>query len=133
MTNFSIGWALAFIANDCPIKQSDGLILKDEDKKKFNTIKDRFFDLKNKPDEMDKIISTVPQKCCPPGAPFLKNNTDFFIAFIILSENNKNDIKSTPQLIKHLNDCYWCFENYNNFIRDFYYTSQKLMGEYIND
>ncbi len=133
ITTLSIGQALAIIIHDRQNKHIDYLKLNNQDKDYINTIKDRYLDLDNKPDELEKIINTVPGEDCPADMPFLKNNTDFFIAYIILSEKNQKNLNTTPHFIKHLNDCYWCFKNYNKFIREFYFTTQKIKGEVKNE
>jgi len=125
----STGQALAIIVQDTQNIHTDHVKINDEDKEYFQQIKDRYVELTNNPVESAKIINTVPLKGCPAGKPFLENNTDFFIAYIILSENNNKNLNTTPQLIRHLNDCYWCFKDYNNFIKDYYYTSQRYKGE----
>lgn len=122
----SIGQVLAVILYEIQNKNINHLKLNEEDKEFFYKIKNRYHELNNQPGMPEKIINTVPRAGCSADKPFLKNNTEFFIAYIILSDNNQKNLNTTPHLIQHLNDCYWCFESYNNFIRDFYYATQKI-------
>jgi len=124
----SIGQALAYAIADIQDIRMENLKINSKSKDYLNKIKERYLILKNSPKELENIIDIVPRTCCPSDIPFLKNNSDFFIAFLLLCENNKKNLNTSPHFIKHLNDCYWCFKSYNKFIRDFYYTSQKIKG-----
>lgn len=64
----------------------------------------------------------IPTTSCPMDCVFLqKEPLFFFLHFLQGYAVNLNET-STKQFIKHLNDCYPCFEAYSAVFREYYQT-----------
>ena len=70
-------------------------------------------------------IDSIPTGCCLSASPFLKENGAFFISHILLDNPLPEQNKDKP-FIKHLNDCFWCFQIYSTVFRDYYWQRQKI-------
>ncbi|HPG40846.1 MAG TPA: hypothetical protein PLP19_18530 [bacterium] len=124
----SIGRVLAHINFDDRNNGSSGIAGSYSGEPEFHNIKSRYIQLNSTPDLPLEIIRTIPQRCCFSDDAFLDKNADFFIAYYILSETGKINIATEGRLVKHLNDCYWCFITFNQFIRDYHLTLLQLQG-----
>jgi|GEM_PF-2203424 len=70
------------------------------------------------------LLSTdVPKHECHSATPYLADNSDFFLAHILIRKGN-----SGPEPpFKHLNDCFNCFEIYCQVMQDYYHTCQEII------
>ena len=71
-----------------------------------------------------RIAMEIPVSRCKVSQPFLQNADDFFITHLVLEPNGHREYYSS--LIKHLNDCYACFEIYSQVFKDYYHALQWL-------
>jgi len=126
--SYSIGRVLALINFDDRNNGSIGIAGINPGEPIFHSIRSRYIELSSEPALALKIIQTVPPRRCFSENVFLDENTDFFIAYYLLSETGKINIATEGRLVKHLNDCYWCFIAFNQFIRDYHLTLLQLQG-----
>jgi hypothetical protein len=78
------------------------------------------------PERLEAVWQAVPERCCNAEKPHLSGNQDFFLASLLLKPAAANDQRDNARLFKHLNDCFWCFEEFCLVMRDFYHQSQKF-------
>jgi hypothetical protein len=88
-------------------------------------LRERFTTLISQEQKKKEFIK-IPQHSCDSSAPFLANNEDFFLMMILLYNREEEINGSTDKFIKHLNECYWCFEIYQQVMRDYFHTLQIL-------
>lgn len=69
-----------------------------------------------------RLFNNIPEGMCYGGKPFLAENTDFFLALFL----NESEHAACSKLIKHLNDCYACFEIFTAIVRDYYRKYQEI-------
>lgn len=69
----------------------------------------------------------LPERCCEATSPFLVDNYDFFLRGIFFPARIETDDGYDTRLFKHLNDCYWCFDEFCQVMRDYYNKSQELL------
>jgi len=70
-------------------------------------------------------VDSIPTGCCVSTRPFLQENNAFFISHLLL-DNPLPEHDEIKPFIKHLNDCYWCFQIYSKVFRDYYWERQKI-------
>lgn len=58
------------------------------------------------------------------STPFLKENARFFVAHSLVEPRQKT--VENQDLIKHLNNCYFCFQIYSQFYKDFYQAKMEI-------
>ncbi len=121
----SIGKVLSII-QDAQIKEKSFLENYPESINYYNSLKARFNKFENDPNLTNSIFNSIPKQCCQANKSFLKDNDDFFIAYTVLSKKEDIHINNAKQFIHHLNNCYWCFIEYNQFINDEYFTNKGL-------
>jgi len=80
-----------------------------------------YFTLKN---QINDLHYNVPKYQCPSTATFLKDNTDFFIKYLILNDQSSQLTEEVQHVIKHINDCYWCFLEYSKIMKQ--YTTKMI-------
>lgn len=65
-------------------------------------------------------------RVCSADAPLLQKHQLLMATHIIFDKSSpKNDAYHQP-IIKHLNDCYWCFKYFSQVLRD-YHRARKLI------
>jgi hypothetical protein len=72
-------------------------------------------------------VSGLPEKECAQHGAYMEGNVDFFLDHL-LSRNREN---ACPGLIRHINDCYRCFEIYAGVMRG-YVLEQRTIRERQN-
>ena len=65
--------------------------------------------------ETDRPVPIIPGKECAQEGAYLEGNVDFFLDHLM----SRNLHTVCPKLIKHINDCYRCFEIYAGVMRGF--------------
>lgn len=123
-TNAELGKALAFIKNihELDIEKLEGL--SPAQKNYITQLHHRFVELSTS-DMRNEILETIPQHACLSDKPFLKDNKDFFISYLLLGPADEYE-EIHQDLLKHLNDCYWCFETFTQVLRDYFHSSRNL-------
>ena len=71
-------------------------------------------------------VVSIPTACCLSTSPFLQENDAFFISHLLLNNPLPEHDKKNKPFIKHLNDCYWCFQIYSKVFRDYFWERQKI-------
>lgn len=74
----------------------------------------------------EKIFNALPKYCCQTELPHLAENIDLFIARFLIYPEEVHKSKLCKKLSKHLNDCFRCFEEFCQVLRDYYHTTQEL-------
>ena len=70
----------------------------------------------------------IPSQPCMQEKHFLKENRDFFVHHFFFYEKDKNHMHTRKKLMKHLNNCYWCFCEYSDIFKDYFRMWQSLEG-----
>lgn len=80
-------------------------------------------------DALSGILDGIPEHPCHTESHFLEGNDDFFIASILKSSQDEG--MHCQRLIRHLNDCFLCFETYGEVMSDFLneYHGQRRQGD----
>jgi hypothetical protein len=65
--------------------------------------------------QTDGHVPAIPGKECAQEGAYLEGNVDFFLDHL----TSGNPLTICPELIKHINDCYRCFEIYACVMRGF--------------
>jgi hypothetical protein len=123
-TNATLGKALAFIRNihEMDVEKLEGLSI--VQKNYITQLHHRFVEL-SMPETKKSILENIPQHACLSDKPFLNDNKDFFISFLLLGPDDDNE-EIHKDLLKHLNDCHWCFEIFTQVLRDYFHSSRNL-------
>ena len=121
-----IGAALAYIKSTKDAKEINGKRISEQDFEYIRSLRNRFDYLAARGNE-EKIFQSIPENRCECTNQFLSGNVDFFLSFVLLDDDLKLE-KFSPRFIKHLNNCFWCFDIFTNVMREYYYTTQSLLG-----
>ncbi|MBN2000783.1 hypothetical protein JW935_24755 [candidate division KSB1 bacterium] len=73
-----------------------------------------------------KVLDSMPLVPCSPFNPYLDKNEDFFLAYLLLFNNEERMQEYHYLIFQHLNHCYWCFEIFYNTLKDYYNTNHLL-------
>lgn len=87
----------------------------------FYYVKEIYEDLKQ---NGAKELLVVPSTSCSTTESILQNNDRFFIGHTLIEPFQKK--LNHDRLIKHLNNCYKCFEIYSQFYKDYYQAYQEI-------
>lgn len=71
-----------------------------------------------------KDLLVIPSTSCSSKESVLLHNDRFFIGHTLI--NPALSKKKHDKLIKHLNDCFACFEIYSQFYKDYYLAYQEI-------
>ncbi len=88
--------------------------------------------LKNRLQKMElsqsapQILSAIPKHECHSASPYLANNSDFFLAQLIMRKKHNPRSIDFEQPFKHLNFCFQCFEIYCQVMQD--YIRERIQG-----
>jgi hypothetical protein len=82
--------------------------------KKMKTLSDMFHEREHLK-QADRRVPVIPGKECMGESAYLEGNVDFFLDHLM----SRNSQMICPGLIKHINDCYRCFEIYASVMRGF--------------
>ncbi|MFQ5708741.1 MAG: hypothetical protein ACE5HO_14895 [bacterium] len=119
----TLGRALAILKNNGSPEAVQSTISSQE-AKLFQSLRDRRESLLAAPEEVERVLQSIPPHCCREEQPRLHENTDFFVAYVLIEPRNGRNDNHYLRLMKHLNDCYRCFEEYSAILRDYYNQSQ---------
>ncbi len=72
---------------------------------------------------------SFPMHSCSGEAPLLLNNADFFIAHICICPKLHLGQDCCARVFQHLNECYPCFEEFCNVMREYCRKSQELKSK----
>jgi len=72
------------------------------------------------------VSLTIPKGSCTQENHFLKDNSRFFVHHFFFYKDGKTHKKLKQKIMKHLNNCYWCFCEYSSFFRDYFYTLESF-------
>lgn len=89
-------------------------------------IEKRFNDITSSKYDMLLNIN-IPDGSCFVDRPFLENNIDFFLLYLGIVCSPNNGTIDCSRLMKHLNDCYRCFDVYCNTIQEFLLEKEQLL------
>jgi hypothetical protein len=69
-----------------------------------------------------QVCEQLSEYRCQTDFPFLRGNTDFFLAFLFLTSDNLTN--ECEKFFKHLNNCYQCYEEFTEVMR-YYFNRLK--------
>jgi hypothetical protein len=122
-----LGKSLAIIGNrenkSSPDLLSDG---KSNQKNVVENIEKRLKIINSSKSSMFININ-IPNESCLIENPFMENNIDFFLLYLGIAICPNNKCIDCNKLIKHLNDCYRCFDLYCNTIREYLLEKERLL------
>lgn len=72
---------------------------------------------------------SFPMHSCSGESPLLLNNEDFFIAHICICPKLHLGQGCCTRVFQHLNECYPCFEEFCNVMREYCRKSQELKSK----
>lgn len=122
-STLDLGQALAYVRTVLDINSEETEGLTQQQKSYITFVNDRYIELSSKP--QDNIFATIPRCACNSDRPFLSENMDFFISFLLIGIDEADE-KGRSKLTKHLNDCFWCFELFTDVLRDYFFESEKI-------
>ncbi|MFQ5753726.1 MAG: hypothetical protein ACE5HI_17185 [bacterium] len=74
----------------------------------------------------ESIFAALPEPCCQTEKPHLAENAELFIVHFLMYPEDDHKSKHCKRLANHLNDCFRCFEEFCQVLRDYYYKNQEL-------
>ena len=89
------------------------------------TVKGRL-DFLNSSDRNDLSGIAVPDRSCLVDRPFLDGNVDFFLLYFGISRLAQTGCINCVKLMKHLNDCYRCFDAYCSTLQEYFLEKERL-------
>lgn len=82
--------------------------------------------VQSKTEKAREMLTSFPNRICRADHPHLQKH-DASLASHIIAENSLPDQdEHKGNLIKHLNDCYWCFKHYSQTIKDYHWARQEI-------
>ena len=124
-SSMELGQALAYIRNVLNFSGDELEGLSAQQRTYITNVHHRFVELSS--NRQDDVYTKIPHCSCPSDKPFLTENMDFFISFLLIGIDEADE-KSHAKLTKHLNDCFWCFELFTDVVRDYFHASQKFIN-----
>jgi hypothetical protein len=126
----TLGQALAFAAaNFCGVKFDPTIYLSDSDNELVKDLQNKWIHIESTNGHQSILTNAFHPPCgrdCT-EEPCLKNNPDFFVSFLI--DNLRcNSARSDFTVAQGLNDCFRCFEIFNDVARDFCLSFFALKG-----
>lgn len=120
-----LGAALAYIKLNKYPNKIKGKELSDQDIKYIQSLRTRYEYLLTR-GSVEKVFQSIPKYSCESTSQYLAGNVDFFISYVLLSDEQELLEKFSTSILKHLNDCFWCFDYFTDVMREFYQTTQKF-------
>lgn len=125
--DFSLGHALAYVKlNSQSLSKLSLLSLSDQDI--VNRLSKRVDEFRKTEGDIDKYLS-LPEHACNTQNFFLCDNEDFFIMRLIVFPEEKKKSKLCWNLTRHLNDCFNCFIEFTEVMRDYYHKINELSSQ----
>lgn len=118
-----LGFALAYVGNVVDINGDASKDLTDDGKQLIARVHNRYLHIAESPH--GELFKNIPSSSCSGKSPFLLDNVDFYVAFLLVGIDEDNN-EYHAKIVKHLNDCFWCFELFTDVLRDFFHASQKF-------
>lgn len=125
-TELTLGQALAYV--DIPLKAErkyDRSKLTETDKSYLQTLRQHREEIISK-NCVENIFAALPDNCCQTERPHLADNLDLFIARFLITPVDEHSSRNCQRLTKHLNDCFMCFKEFSEVLRDYFHKSQEL-------
>jgi hypothetical protein len=69
----------------------------------------------------------IPNGSCYIDKPFLENNIEFFLRYLKIANISNSGYIDCNRFIKHLNDCYRCFDIYCDIMREYLLEKEQLL------
>lgn len=91
----------------------------------LETVKMRLSILTSSGTEVSPVI-IIPNGSCFVDKPFLEGNIDFFLLYLGIAHVAKDGCIDCSRLMKHLNDCYRCFDVYCGTLQEFFLEKEIL-------
>ncbi len=114
MMNERLGRALAVLAFGEKRKAGDGGAVSAGRDETVGMLRERLRELEASGTE-GRSVSGLPDKGCAQDPVFMEENADFFLDYLMGSGPRH----ACPGLIRHINDCYRCFEIYSDVMRGY--------------
>lgn len=114
MMNERLGRALAVLAFEGKRKAGEGGAVFPERDETVNMLRERLRKLEASGTE-GRGVQGLPEKECAQDAAFMEENADFFLDYLM--GGGRRD--ACPGLVRHINDCYRCFEIYSDVMRGY--------------
>ena len=76
-------------------------------------------------------LLVFPSTSCSTKESMLLNNDRFFISHTLIEPSQKN-VKH-DRLVKHLNNCFSCFQVYSQFYKDYFQAHQEIRRTLANE
>ena len=70
--------------------------------------------------------AAVPDRSCLVDRPFLEGNIDFFLLYLGIASIARSGCIDCARLMKHLNDCYRCFDVYCSTLQEYFIEKERL-------
>ena len=123
----SFGQALAILEFEQTNSQSAQINLSAVSAEKLQNLREHVKIFQGR--KLDVVLQKYPRGLCQTERPFLHDNEDFFIALLMFKIRDEQNGKHCNPLLEHLNDCFLCFEEYSEVMRDYYSKSQDLQND----
>ncbi len=123
MSNERLGQLIAYLKQGRLLSQ---LQFSDDIEKRLKTLESRYNVVSSSCHTVQKVFETIPTIPCNPLKPYLDKNEDFFLAYLLLMNNDEKMQDHHQAIFQHLNYCYWCFEIFYNTLKDYYNTNHLL-------
>lgn len=114
----NIGHILALLQNE----NKNTLKLTDKSVSEIQDLRDQI----NQKTQQGKLYLSwqkIPKHTCSESDIFLDENIDFFLSYLVYSNEEKNCMK----LFSHLNKCYCCFNIFSQTMRDYFQKNQEIV------
>jgi hypothetical protein len=122
-----LGKSLAIIANRQNNSSPDLIYDEKSNQKNVVEIIEKRLKIINSSKSSIFININIPKESCFIEGPFIENNIDFYLLYLGIAKSQKNKYIDCNKLIKHLNDCYRCFDAYCNTIREYLLEKERLL------
>ena len=100
-------------------------VITSNEEKHLSAIEEKYNELKNS----DNKNLGLPNLACTREDYFLKDNVDFYIRYLFLLQNGMPKQKHKNGLVKHLNNCYWCFLDYSQVLKRYFQEVEQLKND----
>lgn len=86
----------------------------------------RKLQIRSETSQPQDVLEALPTGCCQVEASYLANNEDFFLISFLGQPPLEGTSDGCVWLSRHLNDCYRCFEEACQVMRDYRRQLQQL-------
>lgn len=93
-----------------------------------HALRERREQLHADPARLAKIFQAFSDEACAEEQPLLAGHTDFFLFYTLIAPQRQGSVEECLRLIRHLNGCYLCFEEYGPILQEYDATLLELNG-----